>query len=87
MTRRKALDESRETRDVCSALERSPNLVGVRQNGTSHRVYTGPRGSVAVPIHNKELRMGTWRSVIRQAALVGLLVLAVGLVVFAATLL
>lgn len=81
MTRRKAIDESRDTRDVCSALERSPYLVSTRQNGSSHRVYVGPRGSVAVPVHEKELRLGTWRSVIRQAAMAGLLVVALFLVI------
>ena len=77
MSRRKAIDESRDTRDVCAALERAPGLIAWRQNGTSHRVYVGPRGSVAVPVSEKELRRGTWRSIIRQAALAGLAVLVI----------
>ena len=77
MTRRKAIDESRDTRDVCAALDRAPGLVSVRQNGTSHRVYVGPRGSVAVPVGEKELRRGTWRSIIRQAAMAGLAMMVI----------
>ena len=81
MSKRKALDESRDVRDVCAALDRSPDLVEVRQNGTSHRIYKGPRGSVAVPVgHDKELKLGTWRSILRQAAMAGLVCLAVAVV-------
>ena len=83
MTRRKAIDESRETLDVCAALERSPHLVSVRQHGTSHRIYEGPRGSVAVPMHGKELKLGTWRSICKQAVVIGLACLVVALVVAA----
>ena len=87
MTRRKALDESRETRDICAALEHSPHLVSVRQSGTSHRVYTGPRGSVAVSVHGKDQPLGTWHAIIRQATMAGLFALAVFLVIaLAATL-
>ncbi len=79
MTRR-ALEEARTAREVCAHLEHHPALRGWRQSG-SHRIFTGPDGAVGVPMHNGDLKRGTLRSIMRRAALVGLAMLALAVVI------
>jgi len=84
MSKRKALDESRCTDDVCSALARSPDLKGTHQSG-SHLTFQGPYGSVVVPVGHggsggKQLPYGTYKSILKMAALAGLTLLALALV-------
>lgn len=83
MSKRKALGDSLRTDDVCRELEAHPLCQSVRQNGTSHRIYKFQGGSIAVPVgHDKDLKRGTFNSIMRQVALLGLLALLIGLLLW-----
>ena len=73
MTRR-TLDRAQTAQQVCQHFEHHKDLRAWRQCG-SHRVYTGPHGQVIVPCHNGDIKRGTLRSILRMAALAGLAVI------------
>lgn len=54
-------------RKVIKILERK-GFVFARQKG-SHRIYTKGSFGVTIPYHNKDLRKGTLRSIIKQSGL------------------
>lgn len=58
---------SLKPRDVIKILERA-GFNFVRQKG-SHRMYIKEHKGVTVPYHNKDLRKGTLRSIIKQSGL------------------
>ncbi len=52
-------------RQVIAILEKA-GFIFVRQKG-SHRMYVKGNRGVTIPFHNKDLRKGTLRSIIKQA--------------------
>lgn len=69
---RRTLDRSHTYQEVQQHFDHHPAVTNVRQTG-SHRIYSGPRGSVVVPIgHRGDVPRGTLRSIMRMAALAGL---------------
>jgi predicted RNA binding protein YcfA (HicA-like mRNA interferase family) len=58
---------SLKPREVAKALERA-GFVFVRQGG-SHRVYIKGKVCTTVPWHNKDMKIGTTRSIVKQSGL------------------
>ena len=54
-------------REAIKALEKA-GFVFVRQKG-SHRIYMKRNVGVTVPFHNKDLKIGTLRHIIKQSGL------------------
>ena len=54
-------------REVIKALERA-GFVFIRQKG-SHRIYVKRSVGITVPFHNKDLKIGTLRHIIKQSGL------------------
>ena len=54
-------------KNVAKALERA-GFCFIRQKG-SHRIYIKDRVGVVLPWHNKELKRGTIRHIIKQSGL------------------
>ena len=54
-------------REVIKALVRA-GFVFIRQKG-SHRVYMKRNVGITVPFHNKDLKIGTLRHIIKQSGL------------------
>ena len=54
-------------REAIKALERA-GFMFVRQKG-SHRIYTKGNVGITVPFHNKDLKIGTLRHIIKQSGL------------------
>lgn len=50
-----------------------------RQNGTSHWVGSAPKGSVVVPVHG-EIPKGTWSSILKMLAVIGLAVVVIAII-------
>lgn len=55
------------SRQVIRALE-SAGFIFVRQRG-SHRIYVSGKRGVTIPVHGKDLRPGTLKSIITQSGL------------------
>lgn len=51
------------------AFLKSKGFIFVRQNGTSHAIYTNGSKSVPIPIHAKDIKIGTLSSILRQCGL------------------
>lgn len=77
---RRSLEQAHTYREVHSALQHSPTLVGMR-NGGRHVVYTGPNGCVPVATHVGDIPRPTLRSIAKMAALAGLAVLMMAFVI------
>ena len=58
---------SLKPRKVITVLEKA-GFVFVRQKG-SHRIYIKGGFGVTIPFHNKDIRKGTLRSIIKQSGL------------------
>lgn len=58
---------SLKPREAIKVLERY-GFVFIRQKG-SHRIYINKNNAVTIPYHNKDLRKGTLRSIIKQSGL------------------
>jgi len=56
---------SLKPRKIIAVLEKT-GFVFIRQKG-SHRIYVKGGFGVTIPFHNKDLRKGTLRSIIKQA--------------------
>lgn len=54
-------------RQVVKIIERA-GFVFVRQKG-SHRIYVKDSLGVIIPIHNKDIRKGTLKSIIKQSGI------------------
>lgn len=54
-------------REIVKALERA-GFVFERQKG-SHRIYVKSKVGVTIPYHNKDLKIGTLRHIIKQSGL------------------
>lgn len=52
---------------VAKALERA-GFVFIRQHG-SHKIYVKDSLGVTIPFHNKDLRKGTLKNIIKQSGL------------------
>lgn len=78
---RRTLDRSHTYQEVQQHFDHHPAVTDIRQSG-SHRTYTGPRGSVTVPIgHRGDVPRPTLRSIIRMATAAGLICLVLFIVV------
>ena len=55
-------------KDVIKILEKEFGFRTVRQKG-SHRIYTKGNKGVTIPYHNKDLRRGTLRNIIKQSGM------------------
>ena len=56
---------SLKPKQVIRALQKA-GFVFVRQKG-SHQIYIKERFAITIPVHNKELKRGTLKHIIKQA--------------------
>jgi len=56
-----------KSKQVIKVLEKA-GFSFIRQKG-SHRIYTKDNIGITIPCHNKELRKGTLRNIIRQSGI------------------